>query len=54
VALFEAGRATSLELRDAQLLVTASELNRVRSSLALDQSRLALKRAVGDFMPDVR
>lgn len=48
---YEAGMATSLELRDAELLVTNAEFSRVRTSLALDLSFLALERAIGRFAP---
>lgn len=48
---YEAGMATSLELRDAELLVTNAEFGRVRTGLALDLSVLALERAVGRFAP---
>lgn len=49
---YEAGLATSLELRDAELLITSAELNRVRTNLSLELSILGLERAVGRFEPE--
>lgn len=51
VALYEAGLATSLELRDAEIFVSNAELNLVRSTLAVDLSLLARERAAGEFRP---
>ena len=51
VALYEAGMATALELRDAEQLVTSSEVAELRAAMAVDLNRMAVQRAAGEFNP---